>query len=115
MHLKTLLDWTAEDVEVLSLWFHGDPGNATGRQIEPLYVALEDSGGNSAVIVHPDPSAIAAESWQQWSINLADFVGVDPTAITMMAIGVGDPASTVPRGSGVVYIDDIELQRPVGQ
>jgi len=109
-------NWTVRGVEVLRLWFHGDADNAPGRQSpEPLYVALEDAVGNNAVIVHPDPSAITIESWQQWSMGLADFVGVDLTAITMMAIGVGDPAATNPRGSGVVYIDDIELRRPSGQ
>ena len=111
-HWETPQDWTVKGAEALTLWFHGDPGNATGRQIEPLYVALEDATGNSAVIVHPDPHAIAAESWQQWPMDLSDFLGVDLTAITMMSIGVGDPASTNPRGSGVVYIDDIELHLP---
>lgn len=115
-HWETPQDWTVKGVEVLTLWFHGDADNATGRQIpEPLYVALKDEAGNSASIVHPDPSAITIESWEQWRIALVDFTDVDPATIKMMAIGVGDPASTNPRGSGVVYIDDIELHRSSGQ
>ena len=113
---QTPQDWTVMGVEVLTLWFRGDPDDAAGRQTpQALYVALEDESGRSAVIVHPDSRATAAESWQQWSINLADFVGVDVKTIVKMTIGVGDPAATAPRGSGVLYIDDIELHRSTGQ
>ena len=98
-------DWTGNAVEVLSLWFYGDPSNA----VEPLYVALEDSAGNRKEIAHPDPAAITVQRWEQWAIPLADFSGVDPTSIKMMGIGVGDPTSSQPGGTGLVRIDDIEL------
>ncbi|MBL7188291.1 MAG: hypothetical protein ISS70_18355, partial [Phycisphaerae bacterium] len=46
------------------------------------------------------------------AIPLVDFTGVDPTTIKMMGIGVGDPASNQPGGTGLVRIDDIELHLP---
>ena len=103
-------DWT-KDAEVLSLWFYGDPGNA----VEPFYVALEDSAGNRKEVAHPDPAAITVERWEQWAIPLVDFTGVDPTTIKMMGIGVGDPVSNQPGGTGLVRVDDIELHRSSGQ
>jgi len=104
-------DWTRRNVDILSLWFHGDPGNA----IEPFYVALEDSAGNRKEAQHPNPAAVTIDHWEQWTIPLADFTGVDPTTIKIMGIGVGDPASNQPGGSGLVCIDDIELHSSSGQ
>jgi hypothetical protein len=104
---ETPQDWTREGVEILTLWFHGDPGNS----VEPFYVALEDSAGNRKDIPHPHPTAVMVDDWEQWHIPLADFTDVDPTAVKIMSIGVGDPAATKPGGSGVLYIDDIELHR----
>jgi len=46
---------------------------------------------------------------------LAEFVGVDLTAIKKMSIRVGDQASTEPGGSGVLYIDNIGLHLPATQ
>ena len=101
-------DWTRKGVEVLSLWFYGNSGNA----VEPFYIALEDSAGNRKEVQHPDPAAVTIEHWEQWTIPLADFTGVDPTIIKIIGIGVGDPASSQPGGSGLVRIDDIELHLP---
>ena len=101
-------DWTRKGVEKLVLWFCGDPANAIG----PFYVGLEDAAGNRKDIPHPDPAAVTVDEWQQWSIPLANFTGVDLTAIKIMSIGVGDPASTEPGGSGKLCIDDIQLRRP---
>ncbi|MHC4207769.1 MAG: hypothetical protein ACYSTT_24200 [Planctomycetota bacterium] len=96
------------EVETLVLWFHGDPGNS----VEPMYVSLEDGAGKSNDVMYTDSSAITVAEWQQWSINLSEFVGVDLTAIKKMSIGIGDKESTEPGGSGVLYIDDIELHLP---
>jgi hypothetical protein len=100
-------DWTRRGVEVLTLWFYGEPDNSP----EPFYAALEDSAGNRKEITHPDPAALTVNEWQQWRIRLADFTDVDPTAIKIMCIGVGDAAATQPGGSGLVRIDGIELHR----
>jgi hypothetical protein len=101
-------DWTRRGVETLVLWFHGDPDNS----VEPMYVSLEDDAGKSNDVMYTDLSAIAVADWQQWSINLSEFVGVDLTAIKKISIGVGDKAATEPAGSGVIYIDDIGLHLP---
>ena len=101
-------DWTRMEVETLVLWFHGDPDNS----VEPMYVSLEDDAGKSADVMYTDSAAITASDWQQWSINLSEFVGVDLTAIKKMSIGVGDKESTEPGGSGILYIDDIQLLLP---
>ena len=100
-------DWTRRDVEVLTMWFYGEPDNSA----DLFYVGLEDSAGNRKDITHPNPTALTVNDWQQWHIPLADFTDVDPTAIKIMYIGVGDPASNQPGGSGLVRIDDIELHR----
>ncbi len=105
-------DWTRKGVEILVLRFYGDPNNTA----ELIYVSLQDSSDNSAVVVyteHPDPTTI--DTWQQWSIDLAEFTDVDLTAIKKMSIGVGDQASTEPSGSGVLFIDDICLYQPPTQ
>ncbi|MBL7154515.1 MAG: hypothetical protein ISS79_12440 [Phycisphaerae bacterium] len=98
-------DWTRRGVELLKLWVYGEPGNS----VEPFFVTLEDSAGNSATIIYPDPVP-TTESWQDWSVPLADFVGVDLKAIKKMSMGVGN--RNTPGGSGRLYIDDIELHLP---
>ena len=106
-------DWTVKGVELLTLWIHGDQGNAPSRgQAEPLYIILQDSTGNETTITHPDPNAILKDIWKKWSIPLTDFTGVDLTSIKKMSIGVGDKESTTPGGSGVVFIDGIKLLPP---
>jgi len=93
-------DWQSQDVGIRS------------NDIEPLYVVLDDSAGNSAVIKHPDPNATTMSSWTEWNIPLTDFTGVNLQAIKRMSIGVGDRANTQPGGAGDLYIDDIRLYRP---
>jgi len=65
--------------------------------------------GNRKDITHPDPAALTVNDWQQCHIPLADFTDVDPTAIKIMYIGVGEQSSNQPGGSGLVRINDIEL------
>ena len=101
-------DWTVKGVELLTLWFYGGPGNA----VEPFYVALEDSAGNRKEVEHPNPAAVTIERWEQWAIPLVDFAGVDMRTVKMMGIGVGDPTSNQPSGTGLVRVDDIELHLP---
>jgi hypothetical protein len=93
------------------MWLYGEPDNSA----DPFYVGLEDSARNRKDITYPDPAVLTVNDWQQWSIPLADFTGVDPTAVKVMYIGVGDPTSNQPGGSGLVRIDDIELRIPSGQ
>jgi len=104
-------DWTEEGVAELSLWFRGYPAN----DAEPLYVAISNSAGTPAVVVHDDPAAAQIDTWTEWIIPLQSFAdqGIVLTNVDKIAIGLGstgDPAAT--GGSGKMFFDDIRLYRP---
>jgi len=104
-------DWTASNVEELSLWFRGDMANAA----EPMYVAVTDTAGASVVKYHDDPSAPQADSWKEWVIPLQTFAdqGIDLTRMDRIAIGLGTRGNTTASGgAGKMYFDDIRLYRP---
>jgi len=100
-------DWTLNDMDTFELYFRGDPDNAPGQ----LYLSIEDDAGQIAFINHPNPDAVLATEWQQWSIPPADLItaGVDVTAIRKITIGVGDPDNPQPGSIGIIYIDDIRV------
>ncbi len=84
----------------------------TGNAIEPLYVALEDTAGKVAVIVHPNPAAIGISSWQEWLIPYSELTGINLSSVRTMYIGVGDRDNPTSGGTGTVFIDDIEFGHP---
>ncbi len=96
-------DWTEEGVAKLSLWFRGDSGNAADR----MFVALN---GN-AVVYLDDASATQMDWWNQWVIDLTEFVGVDLTNVNTITIGFGTKGSPAAGGAGTMYFDDIRLVR----
>ncbi len=102
----TQRDWTAEGVEVLSLWFYGDASNAAER----MYVALN---GN-AVVYHDNPNGAQIATWTQWTIDLQEFAaqGVNLANVNTISIGFGDKNNLQAGGSGMVFFDDIRLYRP---
>jgi hypothetical protein len=69
---ETPQDWTRKGAETLVLCLHGDPDNTT----EPFQITLGDSADNVEVIAHPDPAVLLSDTWQQWSVPLADLPGV---------------------------------------
>ena len=83
------------------------PGNAP----EPLYLAVEDSVGQSIVVAHPDPSAVLTTTWTQWKIPLSSLTGVSLTEVTKLYLGVGDRQAPIPGGAGRILIDDIQVIR----
>ncbi len=93
-------DWQSQDIGIKS------------NIPEPMYVVLEDSSGNSAVVKHPDTNISTSPSWTEWNILLTDFTSVNLQAIKKMIIGVGDRANIQPGGAGDLYIDDIRLYLP---
>jgi hypothetical protein len=108
--LTSQRDWIAENVEQLSLWFRGRSANAP----EPLYVAIANSAGSSAVAAYDDANAARAGVWTQWTIPLQTFTdqGVDLANVDRLAIGLGAKAGTTGAGgTGTMYIDDIRLYR----
>ncbi len=103
-------DWTMQGVELLSLWFYGDPANASER----MYVAIANSRQTPAVVYHDNPDIAQINTWTQWSINLKAFTdqGVDLANLDKLYIGFGEKHNPQVGGSGLVFFDDIRLYRP---
>ncbi|MHC4476697.1 MAG: LamG domain-containing protein [Planctomycetota bacterium] len=101
-------DFTEVGVKVLTLYFYGDPGNDI-NDTERLYVGL---GGSYAQVNCPDMNDLSKASWTEWNIEITDFAGVDPCAVTSLFIGFGARGSETPGGDGLVYFDDIRLYPP---
>jgi len=97
-------DWTQKGVDTLTIWLHGRPDNI----IESLHITLGDSAENVIVVEYPDSAVFLSETWQQWSIPLAEVTGVNLAEITSMSFVIGDEA-TEESGAGVLFIDDICL------
>jgi hypothetical protein len=106
-------DWTAYEVDTLTLYFRGRTTNVTDR----LYIVLEDGAGNMAEAVHPDPDVLLTTDWTRWNVPLSHFgdAGVDVTAVRTMVLGFGNRDNPVPGGGGTAYVDDIRVTRAVGQ
>jgi hypothetical protein len=101
---------------VTGQWVSQDIGIAS-NDAEPLYVAISNTAGAPAVIVHDDPATAQISTWTEWIIPLSAFVdqGINLTNVTSIAIGLGTKGNmTVPGGSGKMYIDDIRLYQPRG-
>jgi len=104
-------DWTAQGVDRLVIWFRDDSSNDS----EPLYVAVSNSTGEPAIVVHDDPAATQIGVWTEWMIPLQNFAdqGIDLTDMTSIAIGIGTQGNiTIPGGAGKMYFDDIRLYQP---
>jgi hypothetical protein len=102
-------DW-ATTAKALVLRFYGRPDN----DIEPMYVAVDDGnvGGVSVYgVLGEDPNDVKKEQWQEWNVDLQDFVnaGADLSNVVSIAIGFGDRDNPEVGGFGVVHFDDIRL------
>jgi len=92
--------WASQDIGILS------------NDAEPMYVALSNSAGAPAVVVHDDPAASQISTWTEWIIPLQTFAdqGIVLTNVDTIAIGLGTKGNmNVPGGSGEIFIDDIRL------
>ena len=95
-------------------WTHQDIG-INSNAAEPMYVALSNVNGASAVVAHDDPAAATMDTWSEWLIPLQAFVdqGVNLADVDKIAIGLGTKAGgAAPGGSGTMYLDDIRLYPP---
>jgi beta-lactam-binding protein with PASTA domain/uncharacterized protein YozE (UPF0346 family) len=94
------LRWRNQDIGIVS----NDP--------EPMYIAVADGQGASAVVYHDDPRAVTTDTWTQWAIPLQAFaeLGVNLTDVDRIAIGIGTRGNTTtPGGSGKMFFDDVRL------
>jgi hypothetical protein len=100
-------DWTVHGVDTLTLSYQGDAANSEAT----LYVMLEDKSGRSGMSLTPNTAALLTTTWQQWDIPLSTFsaAGVDLRAVKTLYLGVGNPKTPVPDGTGQMYIDDIRV------
>ena len=100
----TAADWTAGGARALALEFKGDVNNSA----EWMYVAIQDTDGNNAVVEYEDMNDLGQDNWHVWNIALQDFndEGVDLAKVKKFIVGFlgGD--------SGTVYIDNIRLYPP---
>jgi hypothetical protein len=101
-------NWTVGEVADLRLDFRGVATNGTGA----LYVVVEDSVGQTAVVTNSDPAAVTLTTWTEWKIPLSSLTGVNPAKVKKMYIGVGDRQNPAKGGAGRIYIDDIRLTKP---
>jgi len=95
--------WANQDIGISS--------NAT----EPLYVAVSNTAGTPAMVVHDDPAASTTGTWTEWIIPLQAFAdqGINLTNVDKIAIGLGTKGNmTIPGGSGKMFFDDIRLYQP---
>jgi hypothetical protein len=99
---------------VTGQWTNQDVGIAS-NDAEPLYVAVSNSTGTPAVVVHDDPAAAQIDTWTEWIIPLQAFAdqGIVLTNVDKIAIGLGTKGNmTIAGGSGTLFIDDIRLTKP---
>jgi len=92
-------------------WSNQDIG-ITSNDDEPLYVAVSNSTGMPAIVVHHDSAAATIDTWTEWVIPLSVFADQDVVLsnVDRIAIGLGTRGNiTIPGGSGKIYIDDIRL------
>jgi len=97
-----------------SQWANQDIGIASNAA-EPLYVAVSNSTGAPAVVVHDDPAAATIDTWTEWVIPLQTFAdqGIVLTNVDKIAIGLGTKGNmTIPGGSGKMFFEDIRLYGP---
>jgi hypothetical protein len=94
-------DWTKSDVQVLTLWFYGDPNNAVTEQ---LYAKLNGVKVN----YDGDAANLAVAGWTQWNIDLSAF-GINLANVTELSIGLERIGNS--SGSGTLLIDDIRLYK----
>ena len=99
-------DWTVKGVDRLTIWYRGDPANAT----ETMYIVLNGCVG----VDNDNPNAAQTTAWTEWNIDLQAFAdqGVNLSNVNTITLGFGDRNNPVADGTGMMYFDDIRLYRP---
>jgi len=104
------MDLTRDGATKLTLYFHGSRSNSPAAT-DKLYVALEDTLKNDAVVAYDNEQALTEAFWHEWTIEFSEFSreGVMLDRIAKIYIGVGDRDNPVAGSSGKVVIDEIKL------
>ncbi len=89
-------NWTDNGIQILTLWFRGNPGNTPGQ----LYVKIN----GVQVDYNGDSTNLGQALWQLWPIDLTSVGGLQ--SVTSLAIGVQGFGAT-----GTLLLDDIGLYR----
>jgi hypothetical protein len=95
--------WANQDIGIIS------------NDADPMYVAVSNAAGMSAVVYHDDPDAATIDTWTEWIIPLKTFSdqGINLSNVDRIAIGLGTKGNmTAHGGSGKMFIDDVRLYRP---
>ena len=92
-------DWTKHGVQELHVYFHGSVDNAAGQ----LYVKINDT----KVLYEGYGDTLQVSKWIPFVIDLSSVEGLQ--SVTSLAIRIEG------GGSGVLYIDDIQLCPKVAQ
>ena len=101
-------DWTVHGVGTLTLFVRGEATNIAA----PLYVALEDSTGRKATVIHPDATVVTKTVWTEWKVPLSSFTGVNPAQVKRLCVGTGTRADPKASVFGRLYLDDIRVVKP---
>jgi len=86
----------------------GMPANSS----EEMYVIIEDSAGNSAVMINPEGNiATRTSTWTLWQVMLSEAADqdVDLTNVQKLKIGLGNKLAPSAGSTGKMFIDDIRL------
>jgi hypothetical protein len=107
-------------LKALNIDHRGDLTNSAGSAGDNMYVAIEDTAGNVAVYLNPDPNAQQLTDWTTWYTLLRDINSlgapgpVNLEAISGFAIGFGVRCNQYTYGGtgdgdGNVMFDNIRL------
>jgi hypothetical protein len=81
-----------------------------GNLPDAFYIAVEDTTGQKATVVHSDALAVATGTWTPWNIPLSHSSPPESDdSIKKMTIGVGDRPTRLK--ARLIYIDDISFGR----
>jgi hypothetical protein len=96
-------NWTKGSPTTLTLRFYGNPNNAVGEQ---FYAKI----GDTKVVYPGDVTELARSRWSEWPI---DLTGMDLSNVPALAIGFERTGAI--GGAGVVYLDEIHLDRSASE
>jgi concanavalin A-like lectin/glucanase superfamily protein/F5/8 type C domain-containing protein len=83
-----------------------------GNEADTLYLALEDTAGQVAVVENPDASVTVKSGWTEWLIPYSELGGINLNSVGTIYIGVGDRNNPTSGGAGTIFIDDITFGKP---